>query len=82
MDLYFQVAKGRVLDAQSLVTTTITTTGTLTVTGGATLLKTTTALTSSAGAATATLTNAPVAGNPTKWITIDDAGTMRRIPCW
>lgn len=31
---------------------------------------------------TATLTNAPIAGNPTKWIAIDDNGTVRYIPAW
>lgn len=35
-----------------------------------------------AGAAVGTLTNAPVAGNPTKWITINDNGTTRYIPAW
>jgi hypothetical protein len=35
-----------------------------------------------AGASTATLTNAPVAGNPTKWIRVVDAGTVRYIPAW
>ena len=35
-----------------------------------------------AGSATGTLTNAPSAGNPTKWITINDNGTLRRIPTW
>jgi hypothetical protein len=39
-------------------------------------------LTNSAAAATATLTNAPTAGNPTKWISIDDNGVTRRIPAW
>ena len=34
------------------------------------------------GASTATLTNAPVSGNPTKWVTIDDNGTTRSIPAW
>ena len=34
------------------------------------------------GAATATLTNAPIAGNPTKWIFINDGGVTRRIPAW
>ncbi|HZV21904.1 MAG TPA: hypothetical protein VE986_10210, partial [Hyphomicrobiales bacterium] len=37
---------------------------------------------SGAGAATGTLTNAPTAGNPTKWIPIDDNGTTRYIPAW
>lgn len=40
------------------------------------------ALTNAAGAAVGTLNNAPVAGNPTKWIEINDNGTIRRIPTW
>lgn len=40
------------------------------------------ALTDGAAAATGTLTNAPAAGNPTKWIPIDDNGTTRYIPAW
>lgn len=39
-------------------------------------------LTDGAAAATATLTNAPTAGNPTKWVPIDDNGTTRYIPTW
>jgi len=35
-----------------------------------------------AGTSAGTLTNAPSAGNPTKWITINDNGTLRRIPTW
>lgn len=50
--------------------------------GSATLLTTTTALTNGAAAATGTLTNAPAAGNPTKWIPINDNGTTRYIPAW
>lgn len=46
------------------------------------LIATATALTNGAGAAAGTLTNAPVAGNPTKWISINDNGTVRRIPAW
>jgi hypothetical protein len=38
--------------------------------------------TNAASTFTATMTNAPVAGNPVKWITIDDNGTPRRIPTW
>lgn len=41
-----------------------------------------TVLTNAAAANTATLTNAPVTGNPTKWLSIDDGGTTRRIPAW
>lgn len=39
-------------------------------------------LTNSAGAGAGTITNAPAAGNPTKWIAIDDNGTTRQIPAW
>lgn len=46
------------------------------------LVKKTQTLTNSAGAFNATLTNAPTAGNPTKWININDNGTIRRIPSW
>lgn len=50
--------------------------------GSATLLTTTTALTNGAAAAAGTLLNAPAAGNPTKWIPINDNGTTRYIPAW
>jgi hypothetical protein len=39
-------------------------------------------LTNGAAAAAGTLNNAPVAGNPTKWIKIRDAGVDRFIPAW
>ncbi len=39
-------------------------------------------LTNNAAAAAGTLLNAPAAGNPTKWIGIDDNGTTRFIPAW
>lgn len=42
----------------------------------------TTAFTNNAGAAVGTLNNSPLAGNPTKWIKINDNGTIRSIPCW
>jgi hypothetical protein len=56
----------------------------LTVPGGAgnALLVTADDLDDGAAAATGTLLNAPVAGNPTKWIPIDDNGTIRYIPTW
>lgn len=38
--------------------------------------------TNHAAAAAGTLGNAPVAGNPTKWIAINDNGTTRYIPAW
>jgi hypothetical protein len=48
----------------------------------ATLLRSSVALTNGAGASTGTLTNAPAAGNPTKWVPISDNGTTRYIPAW
>lgn len=44
--------------------------------------RTSASLTNGAGASSGTLTNAPSAGNPTKWIPIDDNGTTRYIPAW
>lgn len=52
------------------------------VPGGAQFIQTTNALTNGAGAATGTLTNAPAAGNPTKWIGVNDNGTIRYVPSW
>lgn len=46
------------------------------------LMGSTIALNNGAAAASGTLTNAPAAGNPTKWIPIDDNGTTRYIPAW
>lgn len=56
-------------------------TGGLTV-GTTTLLTTNVALTNGAGAGAGTIANAPAAGNPTKWIPINDNGTTRYIPAW
>lgn len=39
-------------------------------------------LANGAAAALGTLANAPVAGNPTKWVTINDNGTPRQVPAW
>jgi hypothetical protein len=40
------------------------------------------AVTNGAAAAAGTLGNAPVAGNPTRWMPFDDAGVTRYIPMW
>lgn len=48
----------------------------------ATLIKSNTTLTDGAAAAVGTLTNAPTAGNPTKWVLINDNGTIRKFPTW
>jgi hypothetical protein len=82
----------------TLTSTGLAVTGTITSTGAVTMgswpiigndgnatyaLQSATAITAyTAGTATGTLTNAPAAGNPTKWITINDNGTLRRIPTW
>lgn len=65
----------------------VTTGGRLTVGGAlyqteATLIHTLTALTNGAGASLGTITNAPAAGNPTKWAPVDDNGTTRYVPMW
>lgn len=50
--------------------------------GGASFHTTSTALTDGAAAQVGTLTNAPTAGNPNKWVAINDNGTLRYIPTW
>ena len=57
-------------------------TGAMTTSDATFIHKTSAALTNGAAAAAGTLLNAPVAGNPTKWIAISDNGTTRYIPCW
>lgn len=54
----------------------------LKVTGDTNLMKTGTTLTNFAGVGAGTLANAPHAGDPDKWISIDDNGTIRKIPTW
>jgi hypothetical protein len=54
----------------------------LRISDGTVLVRAAAALTNGAGAAAGTLTNAPAAGDPTKWIPIDDNGTTRYIPAW
>jgi len=50
--------------------------------GSTTMLTSSVAFTNGAAAAARTLTNAPTAGNPTKWVPIVDNGTTRYIPAW
>lgn len=52
------------------------------VTNAASPLRSSASLTDAAAAQVGTLTNAPIAGNPTKWFNFDDNGTTRRIPMW
>lgn len=61
----------------------ISSAGAITVPGGTSpILSTSSSVTSGAGSSTGTLSNAPAATNPTKWIPIDDNGTTRYIPAW
>lgn len=46
------------------------------------ILRSKTTLNNGAAASTATLTNSPAVGNPTKWLPYDDNGTTRYIPSW
>lgn len=46
------------------------------------LLRALVTLTNNAALNTATLGNAPAAGNPTKWFAIDDNGVTRFVPAW
>lgn len=60
-----------------------TATGTkLTLATAAAVVATSVNLTNGAGIAAGTLLTAPAAGNPTKWIGIDDNGTIRYVPAW
>ena len=60
----------------------LTLNGGLKTTGATFALQTATTLTDNAAAQVATMTNGPTAGNPTKWIAINDNGTTRYIPAW
>ena len=71
------------LDSTILLTEVIATdiSGDLTNTSTS-LMSSTATLTNGAGVSVGTLTNAPAAGNPTKWVAINDNGTTRYIPAW
>ena len=56
--------------------------GTISTNDVAALVRTLAAMNNGAAAAVGTLNNAPVAGNPTKWVPFDDNGTIRYIPTW
>lgn len=55
---------------------------TLTSGNAAALVSSSIALNNGAGAGAGTITNAPTAGNPSKWVPINDNGTIRYIPSW
>jgi hypothetical protein len=54
----------------------------LTNTNATYLMSTNQTMPNGAGGSAGTLTNAPSVGNPTKWISINDNGTTRKIPAW
>lgn len=60
----------------------LTVTQLATLPGGASLLTTTAALTTFSSTGVGTLTNSPIAGNPSKWVAVNDAGTTRYVPMW
>lgn len=70
-----------VRNAAAAISFSVTGAGLIT-TGSATLMASSVALTNGAAASAGTLLNAPAAGNPTKWIPINDNGTTRYIPAW
>jgi hypothetical protein len=74
----------RLIDAQVGGTSmfSISNTGVLTTAATTFMHSTSASLANGAAAQTGTLTNAPSAGNPTKWIAINDNGTTRYIPAW
>lgn len=71
-----KITGGSVDNVQSISTVSLTTGE------SSALIRTSIDLDNAAGAETATLTNAPIAGDPTKWISIMDNGVIRRIPSW
>jgi hypothetical protein len=56
--------------------------GNITVGDATALIKSSVAMNSGAGVGAGTITNAPAAGDPTKWIPINDNGTTRYVPAW
>jgi len=50
--------------------------------GSPTVIASNVNLSDASGVLTATLTNSPVAGNATKWVTLVDNGISRRWPVW
>lgn len=64
------------------ISTTGTTSAASFITGSTTMMTSSVSFTNGAAAAIGTLTNAPTAGNPTKWIPVNDNGTVRYVPAW
>lgn len=62
--------------------TTLSASGGLSTGLATSLVSSSVAMNNGAAAGAGTLTNSPAAGNPTKWIPINDNGTTRYIPTW
>ena len=73
---------GNITGSGAVQGATVVSSGALTGGEAAALVHASTTLTNGAAAAAGTLLNAPAAGNPTKWIPIDDAGVTRYVPAW
>lgn len=72
----------RITDGLCVGCTTSPGAGLISINSATYLMRNGTAWTNGAGASAGTITNAPAAGNPTKWIPVDDNGTTRYIPTW
>ncbi|CAB4202579.1 hypothetical protein UFOVP1623_38 [uncultured Caudovirales phage] len=77
-----KITGGTIAGITTMQVGTLTVTTLATLPGGASLASTSAALTNGAGVGAGTLLTAPAAGNPTKWIGINDSGTIRYIPSW
>lgn len=72
--LKFDSVSGQWIPASSVIAGITDTTGNLISSG--------VDLTNGSGSDIATLNTAPVSGDPTKWVPIDDNGTTRYLPVW
>lgn len=74
--------RGRFMTGFSVGTTSDPGVGLIYLNSASFLMRNKTSWSNGAAASAGTLANAPAAGNPTKWIPIDDNGTTRYIPAW
>lgn len=80
--LWIESDTGTIFFGNAADTTVVRRSSAVLMTNSAQLIGSSVALTNGAAAALGTLTNAPAAGDPTKWIPINDNGTTRYIPAW
>lgn len=72
-----KITAGGLYVAKRIITDSSITSGDTTA-----LIRTSRTMSDGASIQAATLSNAPIAGNPTKWLPIDDHGVTRYIPAW